>query len=271
MINIMDILGVTYKEDIISNLLIHSLNNSVSFKTTSLENLVQLKNVSSYTVKAYTRIGTSMGIPDIVIALKWDEINCDKLIIIENKLKATEGYEQTKRYTNEKCISELYEKVELNYKDIEPYFIYLTLIPEQIPSGEKFQNIDYKYLINNIKYDNVENTFDIHVETSYDVINKNMNLYLHYEINPYISVREAKQRSTNNGYYKYLIQRNIIKTKIHNNIKKYNDFDIKSRNGSNQIAKIQLKISSNTTVKELIDNVSFYVVVVSDFINVILK
>ena len=47
-------------------------------------------------------------------------------------------------------ISELYEKVELNYKDIEPYFIYLTLIPEQIPSGEKFQNIDYKYLINNI-------------------------------------------------------------------------------------------------------------------------
>ncbi len=51
MINIMDILGVTYKEDIISNLLIHSLNNSVSFKTTSLENLVQLKNVSSYTVK----------------------------------------------------------------------------------------------------------------------------------------------------------------------------------------------------------------------------
>ena len=114
MINIMDILGVTYKEDIISNLLIHSLNNSVSFKTTSLENLVQLKNVSSYTVKAYTRIGTSMGIPDIVIALKWDEVNCDKLIIIENKLKATEGYEQTKRYTNEKCISELYEKVELN-------------------------------------------------------------------------------------------------------------------------------------------------------------
>lgn len=29
MINIMDILGVTYKEDIISNLLVHSLNNSV--------------------------------------------------------------------------------------------------------------------------------------------------------------------------------------------------------------------------------------------------
>ena len=102
MINIMDILGVTYKEDIISNLLAHSLINSVSFKTTSLENLVQLKNVSSYTVKAYIRIGTSMGIPDIVIALKWDEVNCDKLIIIENKLKATEGYEQTKRYTNEK-------------------------------------------------------------------------------------------------------------------------------------------------------------------------
>lgn len=93
MINIMDILGVTYKEDIISNLLIHSLNNSVSFKTTSLENLVQLKNVSSYTVKAYTRIGTPMGIPYIVIALKWDEVNCDKLIIIENKLKSTEGYE----------------------------------------------------------------------------------------------------------------------------------------------------------------------------------
>ena len=58
MINIMDILGVAYKEDIISNLLVHSLNNSVSFKTTFLENLVQLKNVSSYTVKAYTRIGT---------------------------------------------------------------------------------------------------------------------------------------------------------------------------------------------------------------------
>ena len=377
MINIMDILGVTYKEDIISNLLVYSLNDSVSFKTTFLEDLVQLKNVSSYTVKAYTRIGTSMGIPDIVIALKGDEVNSDKLIIIENKLRATERYEQTKRYTNEKCIFELCKKVGLNYKDIEPYFIYLTLIPEQIPSGEKFKNIDYKYLIDNIKYDNVENevlklllhdfyekmldfykdldvkdddilldilkentdkekifirfknimqkclteinktnnvyfsdyigkaggkgresfvckisqkewmgekaelidnlynisenTFDIHVEASYDIMNKNMNLYLHYEVNPYISVRKAKQRSINNGYDKYLIQRNIIKTKIHNNIKKYNDFDIKSRNGSNQIAKIQLRISSNTTVKEFIDNVSFYVVVVSDFINVALK
>ncbi|HHD2798783.1 TPA: PD-(D/E)XK nuclease family protein, partial [Clostridium perfringens] len=102
---------------------------------------------------AYTRIQTVNGVPDIVIKLKSNLQ--DILVIIENKLKADEGYNQTKKYSSEKCISDLVKnpKINLKNKNIKTIFLFLTLIPKQVPSGEAFKNITYKDLISKVKVD----------------------------------------------------------------------------------------------------------------------
>lgn len=350
--NIVKMLDITYKEDIISNLLVGAINQSKIFRESFLKNLIGIQNIDLYDVKAYVRIGTSMGIPDIVISLKRDSDN--KLIIIENKLRAEEGYEQTKRYSDEKCIEEICKKVELVYKDIEGIFIYLTLIPEQISSGEKFKNITYKNLIDKVKcedenellskflsdffevmknfyesldvnkndkvlellneniekekifirfkkiidicikelnnefklhylgkvggrgrenfiakiskghwrgeeakfkkgfYNVSEETFDIHFELSFDILNKKLGLPLHYEINPYMGEKKIINLSKENDYNKYLDRRNKVKSKIHKAIQEMHSLNIKGFNGSNQIAKIEFKIDDDTTVEQFI-------------------
>lgn len=151
--NIVKLLGITYKEDIISNLIVGLINESRNFRVGFLENIVKVKNSDSYNVKAYTRISTPVGVPDIVVTIE----NEKKAIIltIENKLKAGEGDEQTTRYSQESCKRELYTYLNMNkkYEVVEFKSIFLTLITEQIPSSEEFVNVTYKDLINivNIK------------------------------------------------------------------------------------------------------------------------
>ena len=74
---------------------------------------------------------------------------------MENKLKADEGFNQTLRYSDEKCIKDLVDNklLELKNKDLTTEFIFLTLIPEQIPTGDNFKNITYKDLIENVDVD----------------------------------------------------------------------------------------------------------------------
>lgn len=148
--NIIELLGITYKEDVISNLLVGLINESKIFRISFLENIVGIANPILYNVKAHTRIRTSQGIPDIIITVENEHESI--LIIVENKLKADEGYEQTKRYANEKCIKELSENPKIGFKNrvIKEKLLFLTLIPETIPTSEKFINITYKHLIENV-------------------------------------------------------------------------------------------------------------------------
>ncbi|MTI66591.1 MAG: hypothetical protein FH753_08325 [Firmicutes bacterium] len=156
--NIYKILGITFKEDIISNLLVETINESKIFSDIFLETICDIKKVDEYDCKAVTRMGTSkFGIPDIVIKV----VSRDKIymIIVENKLKAEEGYDQTKRYSNKECVGELSHKIGITDVDeIDTKFIYLTLIPEQIPSGQLFINKTYKDLLESCKDVELENS-----------------------------------------------------------------------------------------------------------------
>ena len=145
--NIIELLGITYKEDIISNLIVGLINESNNFKKSFLENIIGISNANLYNVEAFTRIATEQGIPDIIIKICNEQENV--LVIIENKLKAEEGYAQTARYSKDECIKDicLNNKINLDYNNVSKKFIYLTLIPEQIPSGNKFINKTYRDLI----------------------------------------------------------------------------------------------------------------------------
>ncbi|HBI7045330.1 PD-(D/E)XK nuclease family protein [Clostridium perfringens] len=168
--NLIKLLGIETKEDIISNLIVGAINKSEVFRKNFLENICGINYLEYTDIKAYTRIQTLNGIPDIVIKLKSNLQ--DILVIIENKLKADEGYNQTKKYSSEKCISDLLKnpKINLKNKNIKTIFLFLTLIPEQVPSGEAFKNITYKDLISKVKVDIEDKFLDKLMKDFYSVV-----------------------------------------------------------------------------------------------------
>lgn len=150
-INLMTQLGITYKEDIISNFLVSLINHSPSFRETFLSRFLKIGRPDQFEVTTHTRIHTSMGIPDIISVIK-KENQC-YLLIIENKLKAEEGYEQTLRYARNECINEIKEKLEINHLNVQVKLLFLTLVPETIPTSSEFINISYGQLITEIQPD----------------------------------------------------------------------------------------------------------------------
>lgn len=351
--NIIQLLGIEYKEDIISNMLVGLINESENFRVSFLENIIGISNARLYSAKAFTRIATSKGIPDIIIKIYNNKETI--LTIIENKIKAEEGYEQTKRYSEQRCIEEICsnKKINLDYNDIKMKFIYLTLIPEQITSGEKFVNKTYKDLLNSITvdiedvlldrvfkdfmivikefYDNLDvnendklldilcddidaekvyirfknlmrlfkapeglniknigkaggvgrvsfiaqiakdawcgsekadfidgfynvnnETYDIHLEFSFDILNKVIKLPLHYETNPYIPKHTLIKCSKDDEYKKYIDRREVFKGNLHEKINSLGNRNIKTYNGSNQIANINIILDNDITVKEFL-------------------
>ncbi|MEG2869540.1 MAG: hypothetical protein RR894_17545 [Terrisporobacter sp.] len=357
--NIIKLLGIGYKEDIISNLLIGLINGSEVFKNTFINKIVGIENPELYKVETFVRVNTSKGEPDII--LKIHNESTDILAIIENKLKAEEGYEQTKRYSDENCIRELCLKSDINmdYENISTKFIYLTLLPEQIPTGDMFINKTYKDILDDVNVDiesnkldylykdflsmledfysglevnlndsllqvicnepdsqkayikfmkiakllnfqgnlNIsdigkvggtgrvsyiakiskdtwtgsekgilkdgcytvnKNTYDIHLELSFDLMSKVIKLPLHYETNPYIPKKKLESNCNLEDYEDYINARNQVVTKLHRKIDNLKDNNINSYNGSNQIASITIKLNDNTTVKEFLDAVVSY-------------
>jgi hypothetical protein len=81
-VNLVAALGITYKEDIISNLIVSLLNHSRGFQEKFLNQFMNIEKPEESTVQVYTRIKTSIGIPDIVAVINNRE-EC-YLLIIEN-------------------------------------------------------------------------------------------------------------------------------------------------------------------------------------------
>ena len=366
--NIIKLLGIEYKEDIISNLLVAFIKKSESFKKEFIENLIGIDFNEITDLDISIRTKTSVGIPDIVLYI--NTRNKSKLVVIENKLKAKEGVNQTLRYSDKQCIKELLEKSKLIlYKDnVEFIGVFLTLVPERNYTGEVFKNITYKDILNKIeckiedrtldklyrdfrevlnefynnldvdcnesileifkketdaeraiikftkiiksinlnngliiddidkingrgrnsffvkiskdlwkgskkaelikgKYSVNEETYDIHLEFTFDSKNKNIALPLHYETNPYIPHNKLLKKSEAGNYAKYHNRRERIKINIHDEIKKHNYSNIKPYNGTNQIAKIIIDLDEKTTVKEFVDNIGKEIIKLSEIVD----
>ncbi|MEG2985371.1 MAG: hypothetical protein RR835_11765, partial [Peptostreptococcaceae bacterium] len=103
-----------------------------------------------------------------------------------------------------------------------------------------------------------KNTYDIHLELSFDLMSKVIKLPLHYETNPYIPKKKLESNCSLEDYQDYIDARNQVVTKLHSKIDSLKDDNINSYNGSNQIASITIKLNDNTTVKEFLDVVVLY-------------
>lgn len=135
--NLFSVLGIQTREDCISNVLAYAINTSRLFRQQFLKQVCG-KDISKYlAVKAYTRIsaGTS-GIPDIVITLE-SQANAD-IVIIENKLKAEEGTDQTVRYSSKQAVEALMNRLLPNTTLGEQSFVFLSLFPDQYPTAQLY-------------------------------------------------------------------------------------------------------------------------------------
>lgn len=141
--NILEILGVSGKEDVISNLLCHLLNTSQVFCVAFLRNICGIDSSEVTLERALTRVTTnSSGVPDLVIAAQSG--GQKHLVIIENKLKAEEGSDQTVRYSSPECVEDLENHVGWSGGGVAVTFIFLALFPDQKPEAEVFQLKTYQ-------------------------------------------------------------------------------------------------------------------------------
>ena len=137
--NIFKVLGIQSREDCISNALAYAFNESIDFRNGFLRTVCS-KNPETFTeCTAYSRVSIrDSGIPDLVFVCKsGDEV---ELIIIENKIKAEEGDDQTERYAVERSVDTLRQKLcpFVEREKVKASFIFLTLFPDQRPCSKKF-------------------------------------------------------------------------------------------------------------------------------------
>lgn len=368
-VNLIETLGITFKEDIISNLLVALIRNSAVFRMQFFTNIASIPYESNSVFRIDSRIATSVGIPDIVAVIE-EEDRCT-LLIIENKLKAEEGYQQTLRYASPVCIAELKDKFGIADKIVELKLLFLTLVPETMPTSDDFINVSYEELIQKVVpdvedaglqmlyedlsavlssfYSNLEvedddllfdkftentdpvrlkirfcklidhidnfpegfsrsrigevagagrinylvkfsqdgwkgadalkndegkfilneNTFDIHVEFTFDPFHQVFALPLHYETNPYLSKKLIQNQSV--GAERYFDKRDKVKQALHQKIKDLNEPSIKCFNGSNQIANFNMDLDKNTTVKAFKMQLAETLEKISELVNGALK
>lgn len=112
-------------------------------------------------------------------------------------------------------------------------------------------------------YTITSDSYDIHIELSFDIFNKVITLPLHYETRPYIPKNKLVSKSREEDYKLYCLKRDKIKEFIHNKIWEMNDSHIKTYNGSNQIASIKLQIDDNLTVKDFRKKIEEYMEILS--------
>ena len=144
--NLLKILGVHDREDTFTNLLAFCFNNSDKFQNLFIKFISNNSLKLNSTAKAYTRISTSKsGVPDLIITCK--DNHSDTLIILENKLKADEGKDQTDKYGSNECRDDLVKRFRLNSDHLKTHCYFLTLFPDQRPANETFTPVTYENLI----------------------------------------------------------------------------------------------------------------------------
>lgn len=143
--NVLEALGVCNREDAISNLLRYCIEASSLFRDAFLRHICGTPSqITNF--RAVTRLSTnSSGIPDLVIAT--EDSRQKYLVILENKLKADEGVDQTVRYSSADCIKDLKERLGWSGLSTTEAFVFLTLFPDQKPEASMFQSATYDQVL----------------------------------------------------------------------------------------------------------------------------
>lgn len=176
-------LGQSFNETLITKLLTSTFNHSQDFSTAFMNvcqiHLEEIRKIHAVSEVAFTSRKNRI---DIVLCVQNDEEV--EIFIIENKLLADEGVEQATRYyeavTNGLEIEKLKQKY--GFEGINKFhFIYLTLLGDQ-PSNDNFLSITYEDILRALETGGVEDD-----TLSYKVL-KNYLDYLHKEVQPYAHI-----------------------------------------------------------------------------------
>lgn len=141
--NLLEVLGVAGREDAITNVLVHCYNNSANFRLSFIRSLGLHLMGGRPPRHAYSRVqiqGT--GVPDMIIVDP--EYAHRTIVVIENKLGAGEGPDQTKRYSSPQCLQRLFDHFGLDAERTEAHYVFLTLFPDEVPKSSEFAVVPYE-------------------------------------------------------------------------------------------------------------------------------
>jgi hypothetical protein len=141
--NIFDALNIFYREDTISDFLVNCFKDSNEFLLHFLnEATIYLNDQYDFNVETRVGLGKSIGTPDIVIRATID--NNIKLIIIENKMGAAEGHEQTNRYESTEARTRNARKYGVPFENVE---FHLALDITAKPENSQFRFLNYQMFL----------------------------------------------------------------------------------------------------------------------------
>ncbi|WP_409250671.1 PD-(D/E)XK nuclease family protein [Bacillus sp. SCS-153A] len=144
--NTFTLLNSFYREDVISDLICNLINHESEFARWFAREICEVSTANAG-FAARTRIGLGRGIgtPDLVIERRVDA-ETNLIIVIENKLGALEGGDQTNRYASEEGINKL--RSALNAPpSTAVVFLFLTLDLFTPAANPTFKKKDYQEFI----------------------------------------------------------------------------------------------------------------------------
>lgn len=141
--NLLELLGVAGREDVVTNLLAHCYNHSAAFRAWFLRT-IGIEDIGEVAVgRAFTRVQMGdAGVPDLVI-VDYDGSGCS-VVVIENKLAAEEGKDQTERYASNDCLQSLATRFKFGGKELRLKYVFLTLFPDVQPGSKKFVRVTHE-------------------------------------------------------------------------------------------------------------------------------
>lgn len=154
--NVLEVLRVAHREDVISDLLCTCFRESPSFRTQFLSEMPCPDWVDSDRAECYVRRSIAgVGVPDFIITDRSDAGDRCYILVVEHKLKAGEGYAQTERYASDVARSSYASKFACEGAVIDYDFAYLTLFPTTAGSGA-FEPVSHNALAQALRSASVE-------------------------------------------------------------------------------------------------------------------
>jgi hypothetical protein len=140
--NIIKALDAEAKEDVITNLLLYCFRESPAFREAFGPTVLGIMPHTYAEITPIPRIRTSRGVPDAAFLCRAGDSPPD-LVILENKLNAEEGIEQTVRFSDDNCAAEIGKRYGIDaFAQIRRVF--LALCEYQKPISPQFAVVTYR-------------------------------------------------------------------------------------------------------------------------------
>lgn len=144
--NTFDALNVFYREDAISDFLVNCFQDSREFLLRFLQKAgLDVQEDFQFFIETRVGLGKAVGTPDIVIRLSGK--GKDTIVLIENKMGATEGKEQTVRYESSKAKEKIAARYGVAVEELNFHYVYLALDKTVKPISTKFVFLDYSIFL----------------------------------------------------------------------------------------------------------------------------